>query len=92
MKFVKKGTVTGTTTANGNLNLGWSVDNWIPIYANVRDINDVIAIPHYFSNKSLPDGYLGVHIMTTLANPTALTNTQVTVDVWFIDRRIYEQT
>ena len=68
--------VSGTTTANGNLNLSIPFASYAIVSAEVVSPDNAMAIPYRYSSSNL-----GVHISSVYSSMESLTNTSVTVKV-----------
>lgn len=69
--------ITGTTTANGNLNLSISHSDYAIVSA-LCTTSDTMCIPIRYNGTSW-----GVHVCSNLATMDAIGNTAVTVKVWY---------
>lgn len=79
--WIKHKQITGRTSANGNVTFEGLDRNKIVILFAVG-INDFVLIPYYQTPQR---GLLGAHVVRDTASYTAITNTNVTADVYYFE-------
>lgn len=83
---IKTDTFTGTTTANGNVQLpnakGLNVNNATIIFAQITSRADSMCIPYDYAGNT----QWGFHCMASTSALTAITSTEVTIKYYYIER------
>lgn len=80
-QWIQQKRFTQSTSANGNLTFDGLVYGKFVVLC-VIPINDVVAIPYY---QTPGRKLLGAHIIRDTNTYAAVTNTEVTVDVWYYE-------
>lgn len=79
--WIKHKQFTATTSGSGNIAFtGLTRGKHVILYAVTA--NDTVALPYFISPST---GTLGAHIIRDTASHASVTNTRVTVDVWYYE-------